>query len=295
MFMNTVAFATGNEGLVPSRFLDVDGVSVAAYESTGNRGPGILMIHGNTSSANSFAKIMNSRFAKRYRVTAIDLPGYGESDDASALYNTAFYSNVISNAAEQLGVDEGVLVGWSLGGDFILQASTIMPNVKGLFMFGTAPVGYDPSLPAPFLTPEESYAGAAVNYGFVPNLPEQLINDYVTAFFKPNYTQIPQFFYDDGLRTDPMTRAALYLAATGQDPTFQDELQIVRTTTTPIAMLVGDQEAFVRQQFLDELAPQMPTLYKGKAIVVKNSGHAIHWERHRKVIKHLRKFIKTLD
>ena len=286
--------ASTAQQLIPSRDLNINGVRVSAYESQGTKGPGILLIHGNTSSANSFSKIMNSRFAKHHRVTAIDLPGFGKSDDATALYSIGFYADIIAKAAVELDVDNGVMVGWSLGGDLVLQASDQLPDVKGYFIFGTAPFGIAPELPPAFLSADESYAGAAVNYGFSADLSDNQIHDFVNAFFRPGYQDIPEYMYDDGRRTDPMTRATLLKAATGQDPSLQDEIAIVRSMTTPIAMLLGDQDALVRPEFMQALAPQMPTLYRSKTIIVKNSGHAIHWERPKAFIAHLRRFIRAL-
>ncbi|NRB40840.1 MAG: alpha/beta hydrolase [Pseudomonadales bacterium] len=191
-------------------------------------------------------------------------------------------------------MDNGVMVGWSLGGDLVLQASDQLPDVKGYFIFGTAPFGIAPELPPAFLSADESYAGAAVNYGFSADLSDNQIDDFVNAFFRPGYQDIPEYMYDDGRRTDPMTRATLLKAATGQDPSLQDEIAIVRSMTTPIAMLLGDQDALVRPEFMQALAPQMPTLYRSKTIIVKNSGHAIHWERPKAFIAHLRRFIRAL-
>jgi len=289
LFLGPSAFADFS----PTRLLLINGLHIAAYESSGTRGPGVLLIHGNTSSAQSFAKVLSSPFARKHRVVAIDLPGYGQSDNAPS-YNVALFATTIATAAQLLHVDSGVLVGWSLGGDLVLQASTLLPQVKGVFVFGTAPVGYAPDLPPPFLSPQESYAGAAVQYGFVPNLTPAQISEYVTAFFRPNYAPIPSFFFDAGLRTDPLTRLAVALAGSGQDPTFQDEVALVKNMQVPLAIVHAEHDAFTRYAFLTSLAPQIPTLWKNKIIVVKKSGHAIHWEKTERLTALLRQFIQQL-
>lgn len=289
--LSSQSHASGNFN--PTRILQIQGMQVAAYESSGHRGPGILLVHGNTSSAQSFAKVLKSSYAKKHRMAAIDLPGYGNSVNPSS-YNTNLFASVIASAAQQLGMTHGVLVGWSLGGDLVLQASAQMPHLKGLFVFGTAPVGYAPALPSPFLTPSETYAGDAVNFGFVPNLTSTQVSEYVTAFFRPQYAPIPPFFFDAGLRTDPLTRAAVYMVATGQDPTFLDEVALVKNLSIPLAVVHAEQDAFVRYAFLSGLAPDMPTLWKNKIITVKKSGHALHWEKPDRFISLLSQFIKDL-
>ena len=194
LFFSVFAYA---EQLLPTQFLNFNGLDIAVYETKGNKGPGILLIHGNTSSASSYSKFFKTNYAKRNRIVAVELPGFGLSD-RSVFYDVGFFVDAIVFVAEELNLDEGVLVGWSLGGDLALQASTSLPDLKGIFTFGTAPVGYDPGLPPPFLTPEESYAGEAVNYGFIPDLTNEQIDDYVTAFFRPGFSPIPDFFFDDG-------------------------------------------------------------------------------------------------
>lgn len=292
----TLAFillSASSFALTPSRMLNIEGMQIAAYESEGTKGPGVLLIHGNTSSAEFFEKVLSSPFAKQYKVAAIDLQGFGRSS-RQPFYTAGTFANTIAMSAELLGVDHGVIAGWSLGGDLALQAAHLLPHVKGYFLFGTAPVGFDPSLPPSYLTPEESYAGAAVYYGFNPALTPEQIADYVTAFFRPNYN-VPQSLIAEGLNTDPNTRLAVYFAVTGQDASFKDEIAIVRNLSVPVALVVGDQEAFVRKSFLDALAPSMPTLWQQKVYLVNNAGHAIQWEKAHQFTTILKRFIKSIQ
>lgn len=285
-----VQLSTAFAALKVTRYISYNGAKVAIYESKGTHGPAVLLVHGNTSSANSFEKIMTSPWAKFHKVVAMDLPGYGKSDNASS-YSIAQQAGAIIKVAQVTGANKGVLVGWSLGGDLALQASVSLPQLKGIFIFGTAPVGVDPTLPSAFLAPSESYAGITVTYGTMANLTDTQIQDYTTAFFRPNYTQFSSSFFTDGKRADPATRQAVLDAVIGNDLTFLDEVAIVRSSTTPIAILLGDKEAFVRMEFLEALAPSIPNLFKNKIIKVKNAGHAIQWEHPAQFIAILQNFI----
>ena len=262
--------------LVPTRYLTIDGLQIAVYEGPGTKGPGVLLLHGNTSSANAFARILRGGMLTKRRVVAIDLPGYGNSDDAE--YDIATFTSVIAQAAVELEVDDGVMVGWSLGGDFLLQTAHLLPDVQGYFLFGTAPVGGGPPI-SPFLGPDESYAGAAVQYGFVADLSDAQIDEYVQAFFRPGWWNIPRFFFDDGYRTDPGTRQAVLEAASGLDPGFVAEVPVAQALTVPIALVHAEDDAFVRLDYLEAIAPSIPNLWKDKIIVVPSSGHALQWER----------------
>lgn len=283
-FVTVGAFAVGvvtssfaSAGMTPTRYIDHGGAHLAVYETRGHEGPGILLLHGNTSSASSYEAFMATPFARRHRVVAVDLAGYGRSTNALA-YNVGTFVSDITYVAQATGVADGYVVGWSLGGDLALQAAPQLPHAKGYFLFGTAPLGFTPGLPAAFLTPDQSYAGAAVNYGFIAALTPDQIDDYVTAFFRPHFRRIPRFFFDDGQRTDPATRAAVGIAGAGFDPTFQDEVAIARGLTVPLELVLGTEDAFVNPDYLDALAPTLPTLEDGSITYVRGAGHAIHWE-----------------
>jgi len=282
-----------DDPLVPSRYLTINGLRIAAYESKGQSQTTVFLIHGNTSSANSFARLMRSNFAKVYRVVAIDMPGYGRSDNSPS-YNVALFNSVISQAAAALQADHGIIVGWSLGGDFALQVSSLLPNIKGYFLFGTAPVGGGPTVPTSFLTPVESYAGPATLYGFIPELLPFQIDQYVTAFFRPGYTNIASFFYQDGYRTDGGTRQAVVLAAAGADPDFKQEVPVAQNLQVPIALIHAEHDAFVRLNYLETIAPTIPKLWRGNIHVVSGVGHAIQWEQTETLTSLIRDFINEL-
>lgn len=243
----------------PTGVFTYSGLNLAVYESAGTEGPGVLLVHGNTSSAHSYARVLGSAFGEQVRVAAVDLPGFGRSENAAG-YNTAFLAGAIVATAKALDMEAGVFAGSSLGGDLLLQASSQLGKAKGYFLFGTVPLGVAPGLPAPFLTPGESYAGEAVNFGFVADLTPEQIAQYVSAFFRPGFHPIPNFFFLDGERTDPNTRAAVAAAAFGGDPTFQDEVAIVKAFKVPVALLLGESDAFVRPEYLEGLAPDIPNL-----------------------------------
>ena len=54
---------------------------------------------------------------------------------------------------------------------------------------------------------------------------------------------------------------------------------VAQALTVPIALVHAEQDAFVRLDYLNAIAPSIPNLWKDKIIVVPGSGHAIHWER----------------
>lgn len=253
------------------RFLDVDGLEIAYYESAGSAGPGILLIHGNSSSARAYAEQLEGRLGDELRVVAVDLPGHGNSAratrDPAATYRIPGYAAVVAAVAERLDLARGVFVGWSLGGDVVLHAIAWLPEAAGFMIFGTGP------LTRPF-NPEAFIEGSAASLGMRGDLSEDEVEAYGTAFFRPG-ADVPELIFADIRRTDPRSRELLGASLYGGD--YQDEATILESSRRPVAILHGLQEQFVELSFLERLT--IPALWGGTVRTVDGAGHAIQLER----------------
>jgi pimeloyl-ACP methyl ester carboxylesterase len=94
------------------RFATIGGVRVR-YLRTG-RGPAVLLIHGLASSIYTW-KDEILPLARGHEVVALDLPGFGESDQPPDLTFDLF-PRVVLGLLDQLGIPRASLVGNSLGG-----------------------------------------------------------------------------------------------------------------------------------------------------------------------------------
>ena len=102
---------------VPTSRLTVNVLSVA-----GRTGPPVLFVHGNVSSS-LFWQPMMLALPEPYRPLAIDLRGFGDTDDepVDATRGVRDFSDDLAAAIEALGLDSVHLVGWSMGGGVVLQ------------------------------------------------------------------------------------------------------------------------------------------------------------------------------
>jgi pimeloyl-ACP methyl ester carboxylesterase len=110
-----------------------------AVRQTLSQGLPVLMLHDVSSSKRAFEAQMMGQLGAEYRLIAIDLPGHGGSDDASypsQTYTIEGYAEVAIEVMEQLGIDDVVLVGWSLGGRVALELATCFPGVVGIMLSG---------------------------------------------------------------------------------------------------------------------------------------------------------------
>ena len=250
--------------------LQVGPHSVAVYQSEGT-GPAALLVHGNSSSSRSFQHQLEGVLGERFRLVAMDLPGHGQSAPASdpqATYTLPGYAGVVVGVAERLGLTEAVFVGWSLGGHILLEASDQLPQAAGFVIFGTPPIGFPPAMEEAFLP------NPAMGAAFKPDLTEEEMAAFASAFFKPD-TLVPDSFLEDIRHTDGQAR--LVLGSSIAPGGYRDEIEVVANLTTPLAILHGEHEQLVSEPYISALS--IPTLWRGAVQIIPGAGHAPHWEQ----------------
>ena len=102
-------------------------------------GDTVLCLHGLGGTKASFLPTV-AALADSYRVVAIDLPGFGESDKPiGAPYTAAWFARVAVEALDALGVERAHLVGNSMGGRVAIEAGlTRGDRVDGLALLSPA-------------------------------------------------------------------------------------------------------------------------------------------------------------
>jgi pimeloyl-[acyl-carrier protein] methyl ester esterase len=104
------------------------------YAKTFGNGKDIVLIHGwgfGSVVMNAFAELL----AKNYRVTLLDLPGYGQSDECEN-YSLGNIAQLIS----PLLPDNCILIAWSLGGLWAIKLANLVPHkIKKIITLSTNP------------------------------------------------------------------------------------------------------------------------------------------------------------
>jgi pimeloyl-ACP methyl ester carboxylesterase len=250
--------------------LSINGHTIAYRESAGS-GPAALLVHGNSSDSRTFLPQLEGALGARYRLVALDLPGHGQSDDATdpaATYTLPGYAAILRRVAEHLQLTDAVLVGWSLGGHIVLEASPAFPHAAGLCIFGTPPLAMPPAMEAAFLP------HPAMGASFTADLTDAAATAYASAFFRPGVTA-PASVVEAIRRTDGRARATL--GASIATLTAQDEVGLVAALPMPLAVIHGQEEQLVNGAYFATVP--MPTLWRGAVQVIPDAGHAPHWEQ----------------
>lgn len=107
--------------VVPFRLSLSDGVQTRVVD-TGGGGVPVVLVHGLANSLEIWNRVV-PRFARRFRVVAFDLPGFGEADRPDAAYDGEFFGDQLVALLDALSIQRAHLVGSSLGASAIVHCS----------------------------------------------------------------------------------------------------------------------------------------------------------------------------
>lgn len=101
----------------------VNYVDIGPREAESAAGPPVVFVHGISGNWQNWLENM-PRFAQHRRVVALDLPGFGDSDDLDGEISMSRLGATVDGLADHLDLGQVALVGNSMGG-FISAETTI--------------------------------------------------------------------------------------------------------------------------------------------------------------------------
>ena len=116
-------------GRLRFRTVSTSGVRMSILEA--GTGPPALALHGLGGTKGSFLPTV-AALASRFRVIALDLPGFGDSDKPiGAAYDARFFANAAIDLMDALELQRVHLIGNSLGGRVALETALLHPGRVG--------------------------------------------------------------------------------------------------------------------------------------------------------------------
>ncbi len=246
--------------------VDIAGRSIHYHRSGDPTHPSLFLLHGNSMSGRCFIPQLCSDLAQRYQLVAMDLPGHGQSHAATLDdYNLPAYAKLVSAVIEALALPKVLLVGWSLGGHVLLQATQYLPQTKGLMLIGTPPLGKMEDVLQAFLPHP-----ASVIYQEAVNAEEA--RGFAQACLHPASTLDTAEMVADVLATHGLARIGLMQPTN----TFTDEVSLARQLDMPLAIVHGAGEQLVSLDYIEQL--KLPGLWRDGVQVLADVGHTPHLE-----------------
>lgn len=243
----------------------------------------VLMIHGNSTSHDVFRHQLRSSLAQHHRLVALDLPGHGNSGNAVDPHCTYTLPGLADAAIEllgKLGIDEVILLGWSLGGHIAIEMASRLSNVKGMMVVGTPPVGRD-NFAEGFMGAPQS--GAAGREELTPKEIEDFVEVIFGASAEPSLIEAVK-------RSDGRFRKRLFEGR--REGLGIDQRRFVETSPIPLAVINGGADRIVNLDYFDKVA--YAHLWEGRCYRIPASGHAPFWEKPDDFNPHLERFLRDM-
>ena len=182
----------------------VFGGQMVVYEAGRGNAREILLVHGIGDEAARDFRDHIAWLQKSFHVLAVDLPGFGQSDKANALYSPGNYARVLKHVADRFLRGPFVLVGHSMGAVVSLRyAATYPEDVRRLVVIDAPGVLQRYSVTSQYL--------AHLGLEFVPPAAEPL--DWLTNLARKVLAPLEQLHFDPQvILSSPQLRQSLLRA-----------------------------------------------------------------------------------
>lgn len=106
------------------------------YKESGHGNISLLFVHGWLGNAEWWNN-QQEYFKNTYHIVQMDLAGHGKSDSSRKEWTSELYAEDIKAVTDQISSPEIILVGHSMSGAYVLEASSKIPQLKALILVDT--------------------------------------------------------------------------------------------------------------------------------------------------------------
>ena len=236
------------------------------YYDEAGRGPTLLLLHGIGSNSRSF-RYQLAGLADVARVVALDLPGYGRSDDPPRPFTMADLADYAAAVLDALGADQADVLGHSLGGVVAQMLFHRHPErVRSLVLADTNPGSG--SLPEPERSARVQRRLDALSH----QTPRAMAEARAPALLSPD---APPELVADLVDIMAEVRPAAYRAAAIAMGTT-DLTELLTAISVPCLVVCGDCDQVTPVATARLLAERIPG---ARLAIIAGAGHASNQER----------------
>jgi pimeloyl-ACP methyl ester carboxylesterase len=259
------------------------------YEDQGEGRP-ILLVHGWLCSSRFWQKNV-PELANAFRVVTLDLRGHGNSSKTLTGHTIGQYARDLRELIEHLGLQETVLVGWSLGGPVILSYYEQYgrdSRLKALGLLDTAPFPFSPAGWNSHLLRNYNYAGMNATLAACTADPRKFAIAFTTRMFKQKPSDADMdWVVAEMMKAPPWIAEAVY-----SDFVMSDYAKLLPVIEVPVIVFAADSGVFCNGIAMGKaIANQVP---QGRFIPFEDAGHILFYEQPQKFNAILRDFVKAL-
>ena len=275
-----------------TKFIKVNNYDIA-YVDEGNSENVLLFIHG----LGSYLKAWNRNIPElknHFRCIAIDLPGYGKSSKQIHNGSVRFYTEIIHEFIEAVGLKNVSIVGHSMGGQIAMAYVINYPDmIKQLVLI--APSGFET------FTSDDA---DRMKYLISPELSYNASYEQIRINYKVNFYKMP-------VETEEMI---LDRIAIKSDEEFYPHCQIVSNSLMglltepvfvrlneiriPTLIFFGINDSLIPNKIIHKTTPEeiakigASQINNSKLILLEECGHFLQFEKPKEFNSHLISFCK---
>ncbi len=259
------------------------------YEDQGEGQP-ILLVHGWMCSSKVWQKNV-PELAKQFRVVTIDLRGHGNSSKALTGHTIRQYARDVREVIEHLGLQETVLVGWSLGGQVVLSYCEQYgrdSRLKALGLVDNAPFPFGPADWNSHPLMRCNYDGMNAMFADYTANPRKFAIAFTARMFKqkPSDAEM-EWIVAEMMKTPPWIAQAVY-----SDFLMSDYAKSLPAVRVPVIVFAANSGVYCHGTAMGKaIAGQLP---QGTFIPFEEAGHILFYEQPQKFNAALMDFVKAL-
>jgi pimeloyl-ACP methyl ester carboxylesterase len=256
-------------------FLVRDGLKLHYRDYPGADGkPPMLCLPGLTRNSRDFASLAE-RCSPRFRVLALEFRGRADSDydPLPMRYNALTYAGDVIELLDQLGIDEAIFVGTSLGGLVTMTIAATAPQRIAAAILND--VG--PELSDVGLDRIRTYVGGDVRFASWDEAAERIAanNHHVpAAYTHDDWVEMAKRVCREGhgaIRFDYDMAIALPFETTGPAPAVDMWPLFQALGRKPLLVLRGEVSDLLSAEALDKMKAAVPEM---RSATVRGVGHA---------------------
>lgn len=227
-------------------------------------GPPVVLIHGFASSLGTWTGVKKT-LAKRHRVIALDLKGFGWTDRPEGDYSPKAQAELVLGLLGALGVEEPfAIVAHSWGSSVALQLALMEPKKVTRIALYDAWV-YEEQIPMTFLWSRADGMGELLIGAFYDERPDDKI---AIAFHDQKYVTEELIETVEDQLSRPGTKAAALAAIRGQR--YEDVQKSYPKIGVPVLLLWGREDRVTPLEVGERLSKDLPN---AKLVVYPACGH----------------------
>lgn len=283
LLIASVQFTERQLAGLSTRTATVDGLTLHYYDGGPTNGETLLMIHGFGANRDNWLRLAR-HFTDRYRVIALDLPGFGDSSKPDASYDVATQTKRLHAFIDALKIDKPHLIGNSMGGHIAaLYAAHYPDQLSSVALVDNAGITsprmsemfqmIERGQPNPLVVRKPEDFSRLMDFVFVspPPLPDSLKRHFAEQ------SMANQAHYD-----------MIFAQLREQYVPLEPELPKIEV---PVLVLWGDKD---RVLDVSSIEVMKPLLKKSTVIVMRDCGHAPMIERPGETAQHYQAFLDSL-